>query len=213
MLGRPRRRGPRSPEARARRGPRTARHLLAEGLHPADDTLSRRLRLLHVRAPAAPRRAGVPDRGGGARDRPRRGGGRLPRGALHARGQARAALQGRARGAREPRVRDDARVPRALREARARRDRSPPAPEPRGHDPRTSSSRCGPVSASMGIMLETTAERLGERAARTGPLRTRSRRAGWRRSGSRASSPSRSRAGSSSGSARRARSGSTRYSR
>ena len=52
---------------RLRRGP--ARHVLAEGLHPADDALPRRLRLLHLRAAAAPRRARVHDRGRGARDR------------------------------------------------------------------------------------------------------------------------------------------------
>ena len=39
-----------------------ARHLLAEGLHPADDALPRRLRLLHVRAAAATRRARLPHR-------------------------------------------------------------------------------------------------------------------------------------------------------
>ena len=46
---------------RASGGRRRARHLLAEGLHPADQALPRRLRLLHVRAAAAPRRARVPD--------------------------------------------------------------------------------------------------------------------------------------------------------
>ena len=51
---------------------RRARHLLAEGLHPADDALPRRLRLLHVRPAAAARRAGVPDARRGAGDRPRR---------------------------------------------------------------------------------------------------------------------------------------------
>ena len=70
-----------------------------------------------------------------------------------------------------------------------------------------------PVSASMGIMLETTPSGSERRAARTGPRPTRSRLAGSRRSGSPASSRSRSRAGSSSASARRARSGSTRCSR
>ena len=51
-----------------------------------------------------------------------------------------------------------------------------------------------PVSASMGIMLETTAERLASVEGRTGPRPTSSLRAGWRRCGSRASSRSRSRA-------------------
>ena len=52
-------------------------------------------------------------RGRGARDRARGRRGRLPRGAVHARRQAGAALQGRARRARGARLRDDARVPRA----------------------------------------------------------------------------------------------------
>ncbi len=39
-------------EARRLR-PGVGRHVLAEGLHPADDALPRRLRLLHVRAAAA----------------------------------------------------------------------------------------------------------------------------------------------------------------
>ena len=78
--------------AAARRRPR---HLLAEGLHPADDALPRRLRLLHLRPAAAPRRAGLPARRGGAGDRPGRRRRRLHRGALHARRQAGAALQGR----------------------------------------------------------------------------------------------------------------------
>ena len=69
-----------------------------------------------------------------------------------------------------------------------------------------------PVSASMGIMLETTAERLAPAAAPIGPRRTRRPPGGSRRCGSPASSRSPSRAGSSSGSARRARSGSTRSS-
>ena len=51
-----------------------------------------------------------------------------------------------------------------------------------------------PVAASMGIMLETTAERSAPAAARTGRRPTRSRRGGSRRCGSRASCRSRSRA-------------------
>ena len=41
--------------------PRAARHVLAEGVRPADDALPRRLRLLHVRAAAAARGARVHD--------------------------------------------------------------------------------------------------------------------------------------------------------
>ena len=70
-----------------------------------------------------------------------------------------------------------------------------------------------PVSASMGIMLETTAERLGDKGGPHWASPDKLPLAAWRRSGSRASSRSRSRAGSSSGSARRARSGSRRCSR
>ena len=107
------------------------RHVLAEGLRPADDALPRRLRLLHVRAAAAARRARLPHRGRGARDRTRRRRGRLHRGAVHARRPAGGALPRRARRARGARLRDDARVPRALRRPRPRRDGAPAAPEPR----------------------------------------------------------------------------------
>ena len=133
--------------ARARRRGERARHLLAEGLHSADDALPRRLRLLHVRAPATSRRAGVPHRGGGARDRARRRGGRLHGGALHARRQAGAALQGRPRRARCARLRDDARVPGPGGEARARGDRPAAAPEPRRDEPR----RARRAAAGLGL--------------------------------------------------------------
>ena len=137
-----------------------ARHVLAEGLHPAHDALPRRVRLLHVRAASATRRAGIHDGGGGARDRARRRGGRLPRGALHARRQAGAALQGRARGAARARLRDDARVPRALRAARARGDGPAAAPQSRGHDAR------GAGSAAAGLGLDGDHARDDGRAAR-----------------------------------------------
>ena len=55
---------------------------------------------------AAPRRAQLPERRRGARDRARGRRGGLPRGAVHARRQARAALPRRARGARRARARD-----------------------------------------------------------------------------------------------------------
>ena len=88
---------PRRPHGRgAVAASRAARHLLAEGLHPADDAVPRRLRLLHVRAAAATRRARLPAGRRGARDRPGRSRRRLHRGAVHARRQARAALPGRA---------------------------------------------------------------------------------------------------------------------
>ena len=56
--------------------------------------------------------------------------------------------------------------------------------------------RLRPVSASMGLMLETTSRRLAERGGPTSARRTSSRRRGWRRSGSPASWPSPSRPGS-----------------
>ena len=56
-------------EARAvrERAARAARHLQPEGLHPADEALPGRLPLLHVRPPAAARRARVHDDRRGAR--------------------------------------------------------------------------------------------------------------------------------------------------
>ena len=73
------------------------RDVLAEGLHPAHAPLPRRLPLLHVRAPAAARRALLHERGRSARRRRGGAAGRLSRGAVHARRQARAALPGGAR--------------------------------------------------------------------------------------------------------------------
>ena len=90
------------------------RHLLAEGLHPADEALPGRLPLLHVRRgrPAGasartsrPTRCWTIARAGAAAG--------CTRGAVHARRQARAPLPRRARGARRARLRDDDRVPRA----------------------------------------------------------------------------------------------------
>ena len=59
---------------RSRHNRPPARHVLAEGLHPADEALPRRLPLLHVRGAAEARRARVPDARRGAGDRPRRRG-------------------------------------------------------------------------------------------------------------------------------------------
>ena len=81
----------------ARPRPSGGRELLAQGLHPADPAVPRRLPLLHLRARAARAEGALSLGRGGGRDR--RGGraGRLPRGAVHARRPARAALSGRAR--------------------------------------------------------------------------------------------------------------------
>ena len=119
-----------------------ARHVLAEGLHPADEALPRRLPLLHVRRAAAEGRARVHVRGRGAGRRACRRRRRLPRGAVHARRQAGAPLPGRARGARRAWLRDDDRVPRPHVPPRARRDRPPAACEPGRDDAATSWRRC-----------------------------------------------------------------------
>ena len=76
--------------------------LFAQGLHPAHETLPRRLPLLHLRGEPARRAQRLPLARGGAGDRPRGGRGGLHRGAVHPGRQARAALApgaGRAGGA------------------------------------------------------------------------------------------------------------------
>ena len=55
-----------------RRAPRQPGHLLAEGLHPADDAVPGPLRLLHVRQAAGPPRPPVPPARRGPGDRPGR---------------------------------------------------------------------------------------------------------------------------------------------
>ena len=147
----------------ARRRSRTSRHVLAEGLHPADDPLPRRLPLLHVRQAAATRAARVHDGRRGARRRSRGRRSRLPRGAVHARRQARAALPRRPRGARGAGLRDDPGVPRADVPAGARGDGPAAARQPGRDDAWTSCGALREVSASQGIMLETTSERLSQR--------------------------------------------------
>ena len=92
---------------------------------------------------------------------------RLPRGAVHARRQAGAALPRRARGARGARVRRR-RSSTSRAAARAVLEETVAAAAPqsgRAHGGRTSRC-CGRSSASMGMMLETTSDRL---SARGGP--------------------------------------------
>ena len=91
---------------------------------------------------------------------------------LHARRSSRSATspssatRSRAPSSRRSAARRRSSTSARVREARARGDRAAAAPQP-GRDERArSSSRCAPVSASMGIMLETTAERL---SAKGGP--------------------------------------------
>ncbi len=126
---------------------RVAHHLLAQGVHPADEALPRRLPLLHVRAPAETRGAGVHEHRGGARDRARRCRRRLPRGALHPRRQARAALPGRPRGVGGLRILDDARISRTRGTGGARGDRALAARQSRGD------VRRRPLGAAVGERL------------------------------------------------------------
>ena len=102
-------------------------YVLAEGLHPAHDALSRR-----VRNPASSR--GDRDAASGIHDEqvlaigaPARWPGATKRSSRRA--TSRSALQGRARGAPDARLRDDARVPRALRPVRVRGDGPAAAPQ------------------------------------------------------------------------------------
>ena len=128
--------------------PRPPRHLLAQGLHPADDALPRRLRLLHVRAAAAARRARVHDRRRGARDRPRRAPPRAaPRRCSRSATSPSCATASRARSSRALGCATHDRVPRALRRPRARGDGPAPAPEPRRDEPR----RARAAAAGLGL--------------------------------------------------------------
>ena len=78
------RRSPRRGSPPARQRARLADHVLAEGVHPADDAVPRPVRVLHVRQAACPPRRAVPHDRRGARRSPARGAARrLPRGALH----------------------------------------------------------------------------------------------------------------------------------
>ncbi len=106
--------------------------VFAEGLHPADRAVSRRMPLLHLCQDAAPRRPSVPRPRAGARHRAGGAGRRLPRGAVHARRQAGTQVPGRAGGARAPRLREHPRLSRGDGGAGPRRDRPAAAPE-RGH--------------------------------------------------------------------------------
>ena len=134
--------------------------------------------------------------GRGARDRAGRARGRLHRGAVHARRPTRGALPRRAGRARGARLRDDARVPRAMRSTVIAETGLLPHLNP-GVMSRDELVALRPVAASMGIMLETTAERL---AARGGPHWASPDKAAGAPPRddpcSPASSPSRSRAGS-----------------
>ena len=138
-------------------GHRDARHVLAEGLRPADDALPRRLRLLHVRAAAAARRARLPDRGRGARDRASRGG-RLaaPRRSSRSATGPRRATASRARSSRRSDARRRSSTSPDARDAVLDETGLLPHLNP-GVMSRDELVALRPVAASMGIMLETTA--------------------------------------------------------
>ena len=110
--------------------------LLAQGLHPADQALPRRLPLLHLRRDAARQPPGLSLARRGLGHRPRRQGGRLHRGAVHPGRQARAALPRGARGARRVGIRIDDRLPHRDVRPGAARDRAAAARQSRRHDAR-----------------------------------------------------------------------------
>ncbi len=126
--------------------------------------------------PPRPRRAGLSRRRGGAGDRPRRGRGRLPRGAVHAGRQARTALCRRARGAGPARPRDDALLPRRDGGAGAARDRAVAASEPRRHDPRRSRRAAPGLGLARDHARKRVASGCAGAAARISARPTRSRR-------------------------------------
>ena len=90
----------------------------------------------------------------------------MPRGPLHARRQAGAALSRRAGRARRARVPDDRRLPRPRRWSGAARDRAAARTRTPACSTTTSCAALREVCPSQGIMLETTSDRL---SARGGP--------------------------------------------
>src|SRR5689334_14286774 len=132
-------RGPRGPDCARRttlcRRSWHARELLKEGVYPADEAVSGRLPLLHVRAPPPRRHPPLPRSRSGTGHRPQRRGGRLQGGAVYPWRPARAALHGRAR--RAPAVGRSVHlgIPRAVGGAGAERD-EPTAPPQCGGDGR-----------------------------------------------------------------------------
>ncbi len=152
----------------ARRGAWRSRLLFAQGLHPADPAVPRRLPLLHLRPSAAPGGAHLLDRRAGARYRPRRRARRLPRGAVHFGRQAGTALCGGARRAGPARPRDDLVLPRRDGGAGAARDGAVAASQPRRHDPRRHRS----AAAGLGVA--------GHHAGERGRAAAAARRAAFR---------------------------------
>ena len=117
-----------------RRRPSRRRHLLAQGVHPADPAVPRPLPLLHVRHHAEPACTAPflsPDEVLAIADAGRGAG--LQGGAVHPRRPARGPLAGGARVARRARLRLDARLRPGDGDPGARADRAAAAPEPRRH--------------------------------------------------------------------------------
>ena len=138
-----------------------ASFLFAQSVHSADPSLPGRLPLLHLRRAATRGTVRLSFPGRSARDRPRRRGGRLHGGALHAGRQAGAALPRRARGAGGAGTRNDHRLSSGDVRARVARDRTAAARQSRRDEP-IRDRRLAEVSASQGIMLESLSERLCE---------------------------------------------------
>ena len=102
-------------------------HLLAEGVHPADDAVPRQVRLLHVRPAARQAGVAVPHPRRRARHRLPRRPSRVPRGPVHPRRGSRGPLPGGARLAPGGRVRLHGALPARHGPPRRRRDRPAPA--------------------------------------------------------------------------------------
>ena len=133
-----------------------------------------------AKAPRAARaRLSVAGRGAG--DRPRRRGGRLHGGAVHARRQAGAALPRGARGAGGARPRDDDRLPARDVRAGAARDRPAAARQSRRDDARRRSRRCARSPPARGSCWSPPASGCASRAACITARRTSTRRCGWKR--------------------------------
>ena len=137
-----------------RRGLRDPRHLLAQGVHPADDAVPRQVRLLHVRPAAGPPRLALPLPRRGARHRPRRSAGRLPRGAVHAGRAPRGALRRRrATGSRPTATTPPSTTSRPWRSWCSTRSGCSPTPTPARCTP-TSWPGCGRCRPRQGMMVE-----------------------------------------------------------
>ncbi len=162
-------------------GPGRRRHVLAQGLRPADPAVPRPLPLLHLRDDAGPAARAVPEPGRGAADRPGRRGAGLQGGAVHPGRPPGGALAPGPRVARRGRLRQHPGVRARLRGGGARGDRPAAPPQPRGHElERAAAAQAG------GAVDGDDARDDGRRAGAPGVARTRSRPCGcapWRTPG------------------------------